>query len=513
MQRKHARVRILAGLLHGLCRGPERFGYLLEEGPQGLRFDPRHRPHTHDRDTSPGLRAGAGRLSVRAPGSAGRRRVRIAPGGRTLSVAQCPRVGIPSRTPRPQVTTRQPKKGGAHVVPEAARHAARAAVGRPPGPGPELGRRPRLGRRLLDAAPPLPRARLGGRLVLRVRVDADARERARRSSSASARTAPRAVAEIVRVSTEGRAPKNDPALFALALAAGLGDTATRQAALAALPQVARTGTHLFQFATFVEGFRGWGRSLRRAVGRWYADKPVDALAYQAVKYRQRDGVTHRDLLRLAHPARRVGAGNPTLEVSDEHARLFEWIVRGGATDGLPRLVEGFARAQAAATAARGGGARPRVRPAARGAPAGAPDLGRGLGGAARGHADDGAGPQPGDDDARRRDRAGLGRHGEGRRAARRRGAAPQGTRAPDRGARRASHVRVRPRRSRPRRVEPGARGRGRARRRVLRGVRQRRAGRQAAAARARRVGLDDLRRRRRRSRPDARATRRPRSRS
>ena len=98
---------------------------------------------------------------------------------------------------------------------------------------------------------------------------------------------PRAVAEIVRVSTEGRAPKNDPALYALALAAGVGDNATRQAALAALPQVARTGTHLFQFARFVEGFRGWGRSLRRAVGRWYADKPVDALAYQAVKYRQR----------------------------------------------------------------------------------------------------------------------------------------------------------------------------------------------------------------------------------
>ena len=124
---------------------------------------------------------------------------------------------------------------------------------------------------------------------------------------------------------------------------------TRQAALEALPQVARTGTHLFQFALFVEGFRGWGRSLRRAVGRWYAAQPVDALAYQAVKYRQRAGVTHRDLLRLAHPARRVGAGNPALDVSDEHARLFEWIVRGGETDGLPRLVEGFARAQAATT--------------------------------------------------------------------------------------------------------------------------------------------------------------------
>jgi 60 kDa SS-A/Ro ribonucleoprotein len=61
-------------------------------------------------------------------------------------------------------------------------------------------------------------------------------------------------------------------------------------------------------------------------------------------------VTHRDLLRLGHPARRVGAGNPELDVSHEHARLFDWIVRGGETDGLPRLAEGFARAQEAATA-------------------------------------------------------------------------------------------------------------------------------------------------------------------
>jgi 60 kDa SS-A/Ro ribonucleoprotein len=157
----------------------------------------------------------------------------------------------------------------------------------------------------------------------------------------------RTVAEIVRVSDEGRAPKNDPALFALAMAAGADGERTRRAALEALPRVARTGTHLFQFAQFAEAFRGWGRSLRRAVGRWYASKPVDALAYQAVKYRQREGVTHRDLLRLAHPAGAVSAGNPTLEVSPEHARLFEWIVRGGETDGLPRVVEGYARAQAA----------------------------------------------------------------------------------------------------------------------------------------------------------------------
>jgi 60 kDa SS-A/Ro ribonucleoprotein len=57
----------------------------------------------------------------------------------------------------------------------------------------------------------------------------------------------RAVAEIIAVSREGRAPKNDPALFALALAAGVGDEKTRTAALDPLPQLARTSTHLFSW--------------------------------------------------------------------------------------------------------------------------------------------------------------------------------------------------------------------------------------------------------------------------
>ena len=161
----------------------------------------------------------------------------------------------------------------------------------------------------------------------------------------------RTIDEIVRISVEGRAPKNDPALFALAIAAAHDDERTRQAALTALPQVARTSTHLFQFATFAEGFRGWGRSLRRAIGRWYAAQRADGLAYQAVKYRRREGVTHRDLLRLAHPATRVSAGNPTVTVTSEHARLFEWIVRGGDVDGLPAIVDGFVRAEAATTPA------------------------------------------------------------------------------------------------------------------------------------------------------------------
>jgi 60 kDa SS-A/Ro ribonucleoprotein len=62
------------------------------------------------------------------------------------------------------------------------------------------------------------------------------------------------------------------------------------------------------------------------------------------QYRQRDGVTHRDVLRLAHPAGTVSARNPSLEVSPQHAALFEWIVRGTVADGLPRTVHGFVAA-------------------------------------------------------------------------------------------------------------------------------------------------------------------------
>lgn len=140
---------------------------------------------------------------------------------------------------------------------------------------------------------------------------------------------------IVDVSVAGRAPKQNPTLFALAACCASSDDATRQAAFAAIPQVCRTGTMLFIFARYVEQFRGWGRGLRRAVGRWYTAPSVENVAFQAVKYRQREGWSHRDLLRLAHPLPGV----------EERLRreLFDWICRGTATD-IP-IIEGYRKAQ------------------------------------------------------------------------------------------------------------------------------------------------------------------------
>jgi 60 kDa SS-A/Ro ribonucleoprotein len=175
-------------------------------------------------------------------------------------------------------------------------------------------------------------------------------ENAKSVAACVALDGPRAVARVVDMSASGRAPKNAPAIFALALAAGAEDVVTRKAALAALPLVARTGTDLFHFARAVGGFRKWGRALRTAVAAWYVEKPVEALAYQVVKYQQRDGWSHRDLLRLAHPRAK----------SVEHDALFRWVTGGVdalakqtdkgkpiAVDKLPALIKAFEGLRAA----------------------------------------------------------------------------------------------------------------------------------------------------------------------
>ena len=128
----------------------------------------------------------------------------------------------------------------------------------------------------------------------------------------------RVVDTVINISDTGRAVKNDPALFVLAMCAGLGDDFTRKYALTNLPKIARIGTHLFHFAGYVEQFRGWGRGLRNAIANWYLLKETDKLAYQSVKYQQRDGWSHKDLLRLSHPS--TQDANKDL--------LFEWVTKG-----------------------------------------------------------------------------------------------------------------------------------------------------------------------------------------
>lgn len=130
----------------------------------------------------------------------------------------------------------------------------------------------------------------------------------------------RVVKMVEDISVSGRAYKNNPALFALALASAHTNLETRRAAFAALPKVVRTATHLYNFAHYMQSFRGWGKAARKAVAKWYTEKSVKDLAYQMIKYQQRDGWTHKDIIRLAHPV----ANSP------EQEALFRWAVAGQA---------------------------------------------------------------------------------------------------------------------------------------------------------------------------------------
>lgn len=191
---------------------------------------------------------------------------------------------------------------------------------------------------------------------------------------------PRTVSIITDISQSGRAPKNDQALFALAMCASAGGSipdrpgfatlpareawdkaylpalATRAAAFDALPKVARIATHLFQFITYMEQFRNWGAGMRRAIGQWYTEMDPNKLALQLVKYRSRtvEGSTpwsHRDVLRKVH----IDASGHAKTDNPYTRGLLAWATRGEqqmvhvADTNAFRLIEGFEKAQKATT--------------------------------------------------------------------------------------------------------------------------------------------------------------------
>lgn len=145
----------------------------------------------------------------------------------------------------------------------------------------------------------------------------------------------------VDVSVNGRALKNSPAIFTMAtvMTEGQDKAYARQA----VARVARTSTHLFEYAQYIDDLGGWGRAKRRSVAEWYENKSVDAIAYQAIKYRQRNGWTHRDLFRLSHPSGvDQNVGNFILGKGDVTAA-------GSMAIDLPNVIRGFKFAQESQT--------------------------------------------------------------------------------------------------------------------------------------------------------------------
>ncbi len=131
-----------------------------------------------------------------------------------------------------------------------------------------------------------------------------------------------ALNEIVGISKAGRAPKNDPALFALSVAMAHKDDLVRKMAFDALPEVARTGTHILHLASFVKDQRSFGRGVQNAFESWMRKQGPKGLALQMSKYKSRDGMSMRDLLRLVRPKAK----------SDAEGSIYKWVVSNGWSD-------------------------------------------------------------------------------------------------------------------------------------------------------------------------------------
>ncbi len=178
----------------------------------------------------------------------------------------------------------------------------------------------------------------------------------------------RVVNRIVEVSDKGLAPKNDQAIFALAMCLKLGDEKTRKAAAEAVPSVCRIGTHIFALAEAIKAFGGYGRVTTRAIANWYNKQDAAKLALNLIKYQNRNGWTHKDLLSKSH----AGAGSP----DEAHSALYSYVKRDGdlsartverkkgdkvfstgtyparSREALPRIIEGFEKVRSKDLAAK-----------------------------------------------------------------------------------------------------------------------------------------------------------------
>jgi 60 kDa SS-A/Ro ribonucleoprotein len=139
------------------------------------------------------------------------------------------------------------------------------------------------------------------------------------------------------VNINNRAPKVDAQLFVMALALKYGDDDTRMFAAAHVPDMLRTGTHLLHFVSMIDSLGGWNRTKRRIIANWFTSRDADKLAYQMLKYQNRDGWRMADVLRLVHPE------PPTIQ----HNALFRWAVGKEAVGGLPDLIYAYKGMQGA----------------------------------------------------------------------------------------------------------------------------------------------------------------------
>jgi 60 kDa SS-A/Ro ribonucleoprotein len=129
---------------------------------------------------------------------------------------------------------------------------------------------------------------------------------------------PGRVAEEILYASDGRTINNSAPIFALVLLS-MGETPEAKQAFGEIfPQVIRTGSHFYEWLNYTKSLRGFGKIVREAGKAWLSREDVKGLAYQLLKYQQRQGFTNRDALRLFH----------VYPPTENHRQLFEWVVKG-----------------------------------------------------------------------------------------------------------------------------------------------------------------------------------------
>ncbi|MGF1492067.1 MAG: TROVE domain-containing protein [Microcoleaceae cyanobacterium] len=129
---------------------------------------------------------------------------------------------------------------------------------------------------------------------------------------------PQRVANEILYASNGRAINNSAPILALVLLSTAEAPEAKHAFMEIFPQVVRTGSHFYEWLSYTKSLRGFGKVVREVGKAWLSREDVKGLAYQLLKYQQRQGFSHRDALRLFH------VKPPT----EDHDLLFNWVING-----------------------------------------------------------------------------------------------------------------------------------------------------------------------------------------
>jgi 60 kDa SS-A/Ro ribonucleoprotein len=144
---------------------------------------------------------------------------------------------------------------------------------------------------------------------------------------------PQRVADEILYASDGRAINNSAPILALVLLS-MGETPEAKAAFqTSFSKVVRTGSHFYEWLSYTKSMRGFGKIVREAGKNWLSRDNVKDLAYQLLKYQQRQGFSHRDALRLFH------VKPPT----EQHNQLYNWVTKGW--ENLPQEIPNDSLAQ------------------------------------------------------------------------------------------------------------------------------------------------------------------------